>query len=187
MSEIRDKHMYHGAVIWQIADHPQFTAINRVDLFTRGGDASYSAYIVETRGRKKTGVYIKTAGNTIEATEPSPPPNDFESYYQFGFDQSAKAHLSALDNKCHKTFVLMVCERDKFVCCLAYADFLSIVQQQKKHLRSGETSATTLRVNLETRKGFRVNMITPHTRSGKYLLDNPKEIPRSDFPDKIFE
>ena len=187
MPEIRDKHMYHGAAIWQIADHPQFTAINRVGLFTQGGNASYSAYIVETMGNQKTGVYIKTADSPLEVPGPSSPPNDFKSYYQFGFDSNAKGHLNALASECHKTFVLMVCELDRHVCCLAYADFLSIVQQQRKHLPKGETATTTLRVNLETRKGFRVNTITPHTRSGKYLLDSPKEIPRSDFPDKIFE
>ena len=41
--KINDDHMYHGAALIQIAEHPQFTAINS---FPHDGHASRSAFLV---------------------------------------------------------------------------------------------------------------------------------------------
>ena len=52
--KINDDHMYHGAALTQIAEHPQFTAIN---AFKHANRPSRSAF----RINDDIGVYLKYA------------------------------------------------------------------------------------------------------------------------------
>jgi hypothetical protein len=77
--KIHDDHMYHGASLIQIAENPQFTAINSLKI----NGVNYSnAY----RINDDIAVYLKY-GNT---------PNKSFREYQFTFSQAHLAELSAI-------------------------------------------------------------------------------------------
>ena len=166
--EIRDRHMYHGAAFAQIAEHEQFTAINRVNL--RGG-SSQGAFLVND----SIGVYLK------HAREPTSPPED----YVFTFAQEHKDDLAELNEKCTKTFVVLVCVEDKHICCIPYSTFLGLVQQRIE-ARGEEEDQSTILLGLPAGGSFRVDMNRPYTK-GEYLLEEPVIIPRNHFPRVLFE
>ena len=53
--KINDDHMYHGAALTQIAEHPTFKAVN---AFWLNGKKSNAAF----RINDTTGIYVKYAG-----------------------------------------------------------------------------------------------------------------------------
>lgn len=167
-------HMYQGAALWQIANDERFTAINRITLVSPAGVESRKGLVVETEDGEEVGVYFKYA------TKPTSPPND----YAFTFNRDAKKHLEELNRECDKTFIVLICVEDKQVCCLPYSAFRDMLGRRIR-ARGEDEEVTTLLANLRRRGGFRVNVNSPGTK-GKYL-GSPTEIPRADFPRKIFE
>lgn len=168
-------HMYQGAALWQIANDERFTAINRIALVSPGGAESRKGLVVDTEDGEAVGVYFKYA------TEPTSPPND----YAFTFDRNAKKHLEELNRECDKTFIVLVCVKDSEICCLPYPAFRNMLERRIT-ARGEDEEVTTLLANLGKGRGFRVNMNQPGTK-GQYLSGGRVEIPRVDFPRKIFE
>ena len=167
-------HMYQGAALWQIANDERFTAINRITLISPDGVESHKGLVVKTEDDEEVGVYFKYA------TEPTSPPDD----YVFTFNRDAKQHLEELDRECDRTFILLVCVKDNQVCCLPYSAFRDMLRRRIE-ARGKDEEVTTLLADLGKGRGFHVNMNQPGRR-GEYL-DSPTEIPRVDFPRKIFE
>ena len=171
---MRLNHMYQGAALWQIANDERFTAINRVALISPDGVESHKGLVVETEDGEEVGVYFKYA------TEPTSDPND----YSFTFNRDAKNHLEELNRGRDKTFILLVCVEDSEVCCLPYSDFRDMLGRRIT-ARGEDEEVTTLLANLGRGRGFHVNMNMPGRRG--YYLGGQIEIPRADFPRKIFE
>ena len=63
--KIDDDHMYHGAVLLQIAEHPRFTAINTIEL---SGQKSRSAYRINDR----IGIFLKYASKPSKTSANTP-------------------------------------------------------------------------------------------------------------------
>jgi hypothetical protein len=112
--KIHDDHMYHGAALIQIAEHPQFTAINSLKM----NGANYAnAY----RINDDISVYLKYGNN----------PNKSFREYQFTFSQAHLAELSAIAQANHRTFLALVCVKAREICCLKYSQLLSMIDQRK--------------------------------------------------------
>lgn len=166
--KINDDHMFHGAALTQIAEHPQFTAINGVRI---GAELSRSAF----RINDTIGVYIKYGG------EPNSPPDD----YTFTFTASNKSELITLRPQFEKMFIALVCVKDRHICTISYEKFSSWLQKRSTAQGSDEDVSTIL-VNLPVGKAFRVNMNRPGRRK-RYLTAKPQIVYRNLFPNVLFE
>ena len=164
--KINDDHMYHGAALTQVAEHPQFTAIN---AFKRAGAVSRSAFKVNV----DIGVYLKYA------SKPKAPYGE----YVFTFGEDHLRELKSLKKKSSRTFLALVCVHERQICCLPYPGLLQLLAARKKAKGSSEAQYTVL-VTAPARKSFRVYMNAPGRR--KRWLGDPLIIARNDFPDVIF-
>jgi hypothetical protein len=125
--KIHDDHMFHGAALIQIAEHPQFTAINSLKI----NGASYSnAY----RINDDISVYLKYGSN----------PNKSFREYQFTFSQAHLTELGVIAQANHKTFLALVCVKGREICCLKYQQLLSLIDQRKKAAGKQESQYVVL-------------------------------------------
>lgn len=152
--KINDDHMYHGAALTQIAEHPQFTAIN---AFTKASGISRSAFKVNA----DIGVFLKYA------SRPKPPHGE----YIFTFTSAHLKELRSIDKKCSKTYLALVCVRGRQICCLPYDTLQTLLARRAKAKGSTEAQYSVL-VTAEAGKSFRVYMNAPgkkNTILGKEL------------------
>lgn len=164
--KINDDHMYHGAALTQIAEHPQFTAIN---AFKTAGSISRSAFKVNA----DIGVYLKYAS---KAKAPF-------SEYIFTFSVEHLAELKSLKRKSGSAFLALVCVKDRQICCLRYEEFLQLLDARKKAKGASEDQYTLL-ATLPAGKSFRVYVNAPGKR--KTMLGKPIIVSRNGFPGIIF-
>jgi hypothetical protein len=162
---INDAHMFHGAALTQIAEHPAFTAIN---AFGEHGDESRCAFRINAN----IGILIKYS---------SAPNRSFKEYV-FTF---TKAHLDELDNlatQCPKMFVVLVCIKAKEICVLSLQELKNHIQARTATFGGPEPQYQVL-VTAAPRKGFRVYM----NRPGRKKISLQQQIvSRRRFPDAIF-
>ncbi len=167
---INDDHMYHGAALTQIAEHPHFTAINPVRL---GDDQiSRSAFLIND------GIvaYMKYV------TARSRRGDD----YQFTFDQSQKEELTFLDNIYNgRVFIALICVDERHICCISFDELQDWLDRRNDALGNAEEASSAILVQLQPGQRFRVNMNDPRERG--YYLDNPQIVPRNRFPGILFE
>ena len=164
--KIDDDHMYHGAGLIQIAEDPQFTAINSFKL---SAGLSRSAY----RINDDIGVFLKYA------REPTPAFRE----YGFTFRKQHLAVLQELANTTAQVFVALVCVKARQICCLRYADLAEMVEARKKAKGAAEGQYLIL-ATVEAGKSFRVYVNKPGVKGtmlGKALI-----ISRNDFPSAVF-
>jgi len=101
---INNDHMYHGAALTQIADRPEFKAINPFKgLHARGA----------FRINDDIGIYIKHAAE---------PAKTIHSEYLFGFSANNLAEIDAIKKQCSKVFIVLVCIQAKEICVLTLAE-----------------------------------------------------------------
>ena len=165
--KINDDHMFHGAVLTQIAEHPQFTAINGI---RNGEKLSRCAF----RVNDSIGVFLKYA------SEPTQPYKE----YIFNFGRDAKKELNTLNDISEKVFISLVCVNDRQICCISYEEFDNWIKKRQQKLGKKESTSTIL-VRLQKGKSFRVNMNEPGRR-GKYL-EGTQVVARNRFPNALFE
>lgn len=165
--KINDDHLYHGAVLTQIAEHPQFTAINS---FRLNNEVSRSCFKIND----EIGVYLKYASK----------PTSRYSEYPFTFNRKQLYEPEEVKTKCAKVFIALVCVKDRQICCLPYED-LKILINRRDYAQRAEEEQYVILATLPKNKSFRVYVNSPGAK-GKILF-NPLLIPRNVFPHKLFE
>ena len=165
---INKDHLYHGAALTQIAEHPRYTSIN---AFRYQRKNSRSAFKVNDT----IGLYLKYA------TEPSPGGRYKE--YLFNFRSQHFRELRQLKKGTANIFVGLICVRDKEICCLHYDELIELVKERQQELMGFEDQYAIL-VKLSQGSSFRVYLNQPGTK-GKAL--NHFVIPRRNFPARLFE
>ena len=161
MPKINDRQKILGAALLQIAKHPNFTSINRANLLN---DNQRSGFVVHDDDDNKIGVYLRFC------MQPSPPYTE----YKFNFARQAKDDLQKLNDICDKTFLALICEQDKEICCLPYDDFYRMMKVQ-----------STVNMILKSKGGFCVYVNARGKKSVKHSGTATK-VPRRDFPDRLF-
>lgn len=164
--KIHDDHLYHGSALIQIAEHAQFTAINALRLGTKVVRVAYKI-------NADIAVYFKY----------STKPNATSGEYLFTF---SKDHLEELENIARtnpKTFVALVCVKDREVCGISHSELLELVARREKALGHAEDSTSVL-VTAPENKGLRVYVNAPGVK-GKFL-GKEKIVSRSAFPGIVF-
>jgi len=164
--KIHDDHMYHGSALLQIAEHPEFTAIN---AFRSAERISRSAF----RVNDNIGVYLKYASK--------PTPSHEE--YVFQFNAEHLAELARIAKVVDKAFLALVCVKGREICCLPYEMLAVLVERRKQAKKTDERQYSVL-VTMPFRKEFRVYVNAPGRKNA--LLGKAILIPRSDFPDRLF-
>ena len=164
--KINDDHMYHGAALTQIAEHPQFTAIN---AFKTAGAISRSAFRINA----DIGVYLKYA------TKPKAPYGE----YVFTFSADHLAELKSLRKNSNSAFLALVCVKAREICCLHYDQLMQLIDARTKAKGSPEDQYTIL-ATIPEGKSFRVYVNAPGKR--KTMLGKPIIVPRRSFPNIMF-
>jgi hypothetical protein len=165
---IHQRHLYHGAALIQIAEHPEFTAINP---FLIDGENSHNAY----RINDNTGIYAKYASN----------PNASTSDYLFTFNQENLDELANVDELCGKLFVALICISSSSICCLGYDQLMTLIQMRSLAIGHPEGTYSVL-VRAPAGRSFRVNVNRPGRR-GQYLPRAEIVVARNKFPRDLFE
>ena len=165
--KISDEHLYHGAVLNQIAKHPRFTAINALKV--KGEVVSRSAFKVNN----DIGVYLK-----ISRTR-----KGIFGEYRFTFNQQHVKELRHLAEAGNDLHLALICVEGRDICCLTYKELTNLLEKHRT-ARSREEDPYRLLIALEPRKAFRVYM-NQRGRRG-YWLGDPMKIPRNRCPDILF-
>lgn len=99
--EINDDHLCQGAALTQIAEHPQFTAINAI---MADGRISRSSFLVNN----DIAVFLKYAEK---------PTKTFNEYV-FTFRSDHLKEIEHIEQKAGKAFVALVCVQARQICCI---------------------------------------------------------------------
>jgi hypothetical protein len=162
--KIHDDHLYHGAALIQIAEHPQFTAINALKLKNRVLRSGFKI-------NDDIAVYLKYA------TEP------VRQEYVFTFNRDHLQEIHQVSNANPRTLIALVCVKDREICSLAYYQLKELLDVREKALGVAEQNLTVL-VALPKGKSMRVYVNAPG-KKGKFL-GKQLIISRTSFPRDIF-
>lgn len=164
--KIHDDHLYHGSALIQIAEHPNFTAINSLKL---GAKVVRVAY----RINDDISVYFKYA---------SKPTGTYKEYV-FTFTKNHLAELAQIAASTPKTFIAFVCVKDREVCSLPYADLKALLAKREKDHGGPEESLTVL-VTVPAGKNLRVYVNASGKK--KTILGKELLVSRNAFPGAVF-
>jgi hypothetical protein len=162
---IHDDHMYHGAALTQIAEHPAFTAI---DAFKNHGEKSRCAF----RINDGIGTFIKYATA----------PKGRYTEYLFTCQKAHLGELEMLRGKCGKVFAVLVCIKDKEICVLSDAELTKLIALRQK-VFGGPEDQYQIIVTAPANKQFRVYVNRPGVK-GKMMGEI--KVKRKAFPDALF-
>jgi hypothetical protein len=161
---IDDDHLYHGAALIQIAEHPEFTAINSIKI---RGRAFRSAF----RINDDVGIYLKYRKSV----------NDLDEY-TFTFLESHIDELRQLAAVVPRLFLVLVCVDGREICCTGYGTFRKLLEQRRFFERV-KHKTFTLVVRLRDHERFHVYANKPHRKG---IMLGHRIVPRSGFPARIF-
>ena len=164
--KIHDDHLYHGAALIQIAEHPQFTAINSLKV---KGEVVRAAYKINAH----IAVYLKYAAKTH---------GRFKEYV-FTFHTDHLETIEALADANPQTFIVLVCVKGRHICCIKASELSELIESRKEAAESEEDSYTVL-VTMRFRKKMQVYMNQPGKK--KTMLGRPLTVSRRVFPDVLF-
>ena len=169
-----ERDMYHGAALYQIAEHEGFTAINSV-LLGKGKKKSASSFRINDRDF----VYLKYATKASKTVAK----NAKSKKYQFTFEKQHLEEISDLESVAG-TFgvhVVLVIADDKHkkheICCLKTAFFEKALAAWK----SGRIHRIMLYVEVETGKSFDVY----YAIEGKRSLGEHETVPKNMFSQSV--
>ena len=164
--KVSQKHLYHGAVLYQIAEHPQFTAINALKI---DGRTSHNAFRINDDIVVYPKIASKPVGRYVE--------------YRFTFTPDQLNELRLIVDQGHELYLALVCVQDEAICCLSYEDLVRLIDARRKRLKKAEDQYIVL-VTLQRSKAFRVNMNAGNTR-GEYVGTHIV-VPRNACPTLLF-
>ena len=159
---IDDDHMFHVAALTQLAEDPEFTAINRFENTSARG-----AFRINT----STGVYLKHASKPIRGE------------YVFTFNEKNLAELAALKPQCTRLFIVMVCVMDRQICCITNGDLEAHIARRKADAGKPEDQYQLI-VTLPVGKSFRVYV---NAAGVKRTSLHQQIVSRNKYPHGIFE
>jgi hypothetical protein len=165
IAHINDDHLFQGAALTQIAEHPAFTAINAFG----SGFRSRSAF----RINDDIGVFIKYASA----------PNQSHDEYIFTFSRMHLNELDEIARRCSKVVLALVCVKDKEICALSLDDFRVHIARRREAAEVEEDQYTLLVV---APKGQRLRVYMNHPGRRKVSMEQ-QVVARSDFPDVLFD
>lgn len=163
---IRQGHQEYGAVLFHIACHRRFTAIN---VFRPGGRKSNCAFVING----ETGLYVKYR------TKPA----GKRRAYAFTFGRGQLASLKLLRVKLRRVFVALVCVEDRAICCLPLADLSRLQESRAQAAGTAENDLAVL-VAVSHGRSFKVYVTPPGKKNATLKC---LRVPQNAFPEILFE
>lgn len=163
--KINDDHMYHGAALTQIAEHPTFKAVN---AFWLNGKKSQAAF----RVNDGTGIFVKYASA----------PHGTAREYVFTFSNDHLGELATLREHCTQVFVVLVCIKIKEICVISYGQLTELIRLRKK-TKGGDEDQYQILVTAPANKQFRVYVNRPGTKG---IIMGTQLVRRNAFPEMLF-
>jgi len=153
-----------GAALMQIAEHPQFTAINALKI---NGEVVNNGFLVNNN----IAVFCKYASE----------PNDTGEYV-FTFTQE---HISNIKKakKNYNVFLALICVEDGEICQITDNQLETLIQNRKTSAKKEEEQYTIL-VTMKSGTRFRV-YVNAAGRRGRFAGEKII-VARRAFPDNIF-
>jgi len=165
--KIDDDHLYRGAALIQVAEHPDFTAIN---VFKKRKRIFPNAYKIN----EDIGIYLKYSKK---------PTRNYKEYI-FTFMPEHLDELKNIDNNINRLFITFVCVKARQICVIKYSDLIELIKKRKKII-GFEEDVYTIVITLPKNSSFRVNMNYPGKK--KTYLSNPLIVSRNAFPKILFK
>jgi hypothetical protein len=162
---INDDHMYQGAALTQIAEHPSFKSIN---AFAPNGKGSRHSFVIND----DKAVFIKYATR----------PSTSVSEYKFGFTDDSVAELTQLQKKRSRVCVALVCVKDGEIVGLTGEEVLKLLSKRRNALAKPELQ-TDILVKLEKGSQARVYVNKP---GRKLRMIGRRVVARNRFPGLLF-
>ncbi len=141
--KINDDHLYHGAALIQIAEHPQFTAINSLKV---KGEVVRAAYKINDH----IAVYLKYAGKTH---------GRFQEYV-FTFHTDHLETIEALADANPQTLIVLVCVKGRHICCIKASELSELIESRKEAAETEEDNYAVLGT-MPSGRSMRVYMNQP--------------------------
>lgn len=104
--KIDNDHMYHGAALIQIAEHPKFTSINSLKV---------KKQIIENG-------YVINDGIAVLLKYASKPTGRYREY-RFGFTQDNIKDMKRISLATKSFYLALVCVKSREICCLSHENF----------------------------------------------------------------
>jgi hypothetical protein len=164
--KIHDDHMYHGSALIQIAEHPEFTAINSLMV---KGHVLHNSY----RINDVIGVHFKYASTPTKAWQE----------YPFTFPEDELDELSQIRNVVEKLFLGLVCVKDREICCLSYEQLKGLIDARKAEKGAPENQYVVL-VTAPKNQRLRAYVNVPEVK--RLMLGDALIVSRNSFPDLLF-
>lgn len=163
---IHDDHLYHGAALIQIAEHPQFTAINSLK---HGGEVIPVAYKIND----EIAVYLKYASK----------PTGTYKEYMFTFHQDQLDQLAQIAAANTRTFLALVCVKVREICCISFEQLQDLIARRRNEKGEDEDQYVVL-VTASQGRSLRVYLNAPGRRNT--ILGGQLVVSRRAFPGDIF-
>lgn len=162
------RHMYHGAALIQIAEHPQFTAINSLRM---QGVRARSSYKINDN----IGIHLKYAFR----------PSNGQMEFPFTFSTDERRELGEIARVVSRLFVALVCVQAEEICCLRYDELCELVERRKAAKGGVEESQYVVLVKAPEMRSLRAYVKEPGKR--RTLIGEPMIVERNEFPRRLFE
>ena len=166
-------HLYYGAAVIQIAEHPSFTAIND---FKRKNATVRCAYWVN----QNIGIYLKYRTSADRVARWG---DKDANEYIFSFNTENLDHIQAMNRKGTSTFIALICVEEKQICCISAGELNALIARRQEAKGKAENQYTVV-VALLPRSKFRT-FVTPPARRNT-VLGEPMLVAQNDFPDRLF-
>lgn len=166
MAKISLDHKYHGAALTQIAEHPQFTAINSLMVNAVKSRCAF-------RINADRAVYLKYATA----------PNRSWQEFVFTFTAANLLDLSNIASQNQKVVIGLVCVKANEICGIEYPNLMKLIARRERAFGAPEPHYTLL-ATLDKSEAFRLYVNQPGVK--KVILGEPLKIARNKFPAIIF-
>jgi len=164
--KIHDDHLYHGAALIQVAEHPTFKAINSMKV---NGVVSRSAFQIN----QDIGLYLKYAVKPMKSFDE----------YQFTFTEKHLEDLKLIADSKPNLFIALVCVEGREICVLSHRQLQELVKTRRASKGESEPQYIVL-ATMKKNQAFRVYVNKAGIR--KYFAGKPLVVPRNSFPALIF-
>ena len=149
----------------QIAEHPQFTAINSMKVKDQPVNNAFKI-------NNNIGLFCKYASE----------PNGTDEYL-FTFNAEQMEGIALMHKHNEKLFFALICIEDREICCLSYEQFEKLIENRKKSAKADEDQYQIL-VTAEQGASLRA-YVNAAGKKGK-TAGKPIIITRKAFPEALF-
>lgn len=163
--KIRIEHKYIGAALMQIAEHPQFTAINSMKIKDKHVNNAFKI-------NNNIGIFCKYASK----------PNE-KNKYLFTFNSEQMENIKLIHNTNEKLCLALICIEDEEICCLSYEQFEMLLESRRKSAKGDEEQ---YQIIVTAKQGASLRVCVNAAGKKGATAGKPIVISRKSFPESVF-